>query len=116
MKFEIFHFFFPVSSLGENLEMASVIPNPTNQDHEAVENLGEIAAKSGGENLTGEISEPSIESETASDNRENSATNMCLETVQEVSANTVSECKSDIEKKNPVSDQTNNDFDNNGKM
>jgi hypothetical protein len=41
---------------------------------------------------------------------------MCLETVQEVSANTVSECKSDIEKKNPVSDQTNNDFDNNGKM
>ena len=116
MKFEFFHIFFPVSSLGENLEMASVIPNPTNQDHEAVENLGEIAAKSGGENLTGEISEPSIESETASDNRENSATNMCLETVQEVSANTVSECKSDIEKKNPVSDQTNNDFDNNGKM
>ena len=73
--------------------MASVIPNPTNQDHDAVENLGEIAAKSGGENLTGEISEPSIESETASDNRDNSATNMCLETVQEVSEKTGTESK-----------------------
>ena len=93
--------------------MASVIPNPTNQDHEAVENLGEIAAKSGGENLTGEISEASIESETASDN---GATNTCPETVQEVSEKTVSEGKSDIEKKNPVSDQTNNDSDNEGEL
>ena len=91
--------------------MASVIPNPINQD--AVENLGEIAAKSGGENLTGEISEASIESETASDN---GATNTCPETVQEVSEKTVSEGKSDIEKKNPVSDQTNNDFDNAGEL
>ena len=93
--------------------MASVIPNPTNQDHDAVENLGEIAAKSGGENLTGEISETSIESETASDN---GATNRCPETAQELSEKTVSEGKSDIEKKNPVSDQTNNDSDNEGKL
>ena len=89
--------------------MASVIANPTNQDHEAVENLGEIAAKSGGENLTGEISEASIESETASDN---GATNMCPETVEEIER----EAKSDIEKKNLVSDQTNSDFDNEGKL
>ena len=64
--------------------------------------------------MTGEISEPSIENETAYDNWDNSATNTCPKTVQDVSEKTVSEGKSDIEKKNPVSDKTNNDFDNEG--
>merc|ERR1719203_586595 len=94
------------SSPGENLELASVIPNPTNQDHDAVESLGKIAPDCEAKNLTIKISEPSIESETAYDNGDNCPTNTCPEIVQEVSEKTVSEGKSDIEKKNPVSDQT----------
>ena len=105
MKF--FIFFFSASSPGEHVEMTSMIPNPTNQDHDTVKSLGKIATDSGGKNLTGEISEPS--KEIASDNL---ATNMCPETVEE----TEHETKSDIEKKNLVSDQTNNDFDNEGKL
>jgi hypothetical protein len=116
MKYEILHIFFPASSPRENLEMASVIPNPTDQDHDAVENLGEIAADSEGKYLTSKISEPSIESETAYDNGDNCAKNTCPETVQELSEKTVSEAKSDIEKKNLVSYQTNNDFDNEGEL
>ena len=116
MKYEIFHIFFPVSSPGENVEMTSMIPNPSNQDHDAVESLGNIVADSEGKNLTSKISEPSIESETASDNGDNCATNTCPETVQEVSEKTVSERKNDIEKESPVSDKTNNDSDNEGAM
>ena len=93
--------------------MTSIIPNPTNQDHDAFESLGKIAADGDGQSLTSKISGPSIESETASDN---GATNRCPETAQELSEKTVSEGKSDIEKKNPVSDQTNNDSDNEGKL
>ena len=37
---------------------------------------------------------------------------MCPETVEEIER----EAKSDIEKKNLVSDQTNSDFDNEGKL
>ena len=90
------------------------IPNPTNQDHDAVESLGKIAADGEGQSLTSKISEPSIESET--DNGDNCATNTCPKTIQEVSEKTVSEGKSDIEKKYPVSDQTNNDSDNEGEL
>ena len=68
MKYEIFHIFFPASSPRENVEITSMITNPTNQDHDAVGSQGKIAADSGGKNLTGEISEPSIENETAYDN------------------------------------------------
>ena len=47
-----------------------------------------------------------LESETASKNRDNCATNTCHETVSVVSENAASKDKSDIEKKNLVSDQT----------
>ena len=93
--------------------MTSMIPNTTNQ---AVESMDNIVADSEDKNLTGKISEPLVESETASDNEDNCATNTCPETVQEVSEKIVSEGKSDIEKKNPVSDKTNNDFDNEGEL
>ena len=63
--------------------MTSIIPNPTNQDHDAVESLGKIAPDCEAKNLTIKISEPSIESETAYDNGDNCATNTCPETVQE---------------------------------
>ena len=56
MKYEILHIFFPASSPGENLELASVIPNPTNQDHDAVESLGKIAPDCEAKNLTIKIS------------------------------------------------------------
>ena len=90
-----------------------MIPNTTNQDHDVVESMDNIVGDIEGKHLTSIISEPSTESETASDN---GATNRCPETVQEVSEKTVSEGKSDIEKKNPVSDQTNNDSDNEGEL
>ena len=96
--------------------MTSMIPNPTNQDHDTVKSLGEIAADSECQSLTNKVSEPSIENETTSDNGDNCATYTCPEAVQEVSEKTVSEGKSDIEKKNPVSDKTNNDFDNEGEQ
>ena len=47
-----------------------------------------------------------LESETASKNRDNCATNTCHETVSAVSKNAASKDKSDIEKKSLVSDQT----------
>ena len=105
MKYEIFHNFFPASSPRENVEMTCIIPNPTNQD--TVKSLGKIATDRGGKNLTSEISESS--NEIASDN---GATNMCPETVEEIER----EAKSDIEKKNLVFCQTNNDFDNEGEL
>ena len=45
-------FLFPVSNPGENIEMGPLNPNATNQDqdHTAVQNLGETAAENGGEN------------------------------------------------------------------
>ena len=45
-------FLFPVSNPGENIEMRSLNPNATNQDqdHDAVQNLGETAAVNGEEN------------------------------------------------------------------
>ena len=58
MKYEILHIFFPASSPGENLEMASVIPNPTNQDHDIVESLGNTVADSEGKILASKISDP----------------------------------------------------------
>ena len=90
-----------------------MIPNTTNQDHDAVKSMDNIVADSDDKNLTVKISELLVKSETASDN---GATNRCPETAQELSEKTVSEGKSDIEKKNPVSDQTNNDSDNEGKL
>ena len=41
---------------GENIEMRPLNPNTTNQnqDHEAVQNLGETAAENGGENAESE--------------------------------------------------------------
>ena len=65
-----FSYFFPASSPGENVEM---IPNTTNQDHDAVESMDNIVADNEGKNLTSKISEPSIESETDSNNRDNCA-------------------------------------------
>ena len=114
MKF--FIFFFPALSPGEHIEMTPMIPNTTNQDHDAVKSMDNIVADSDDKNLTVKISEPLVKSETASDNEENCATNTCPETIQEVSEKTLSEGKSDIEKKNPVSDQANNDSDNEGEL
>ena len=108
MKF--FIFFFPASSPGENVEM---MPTTTNQVHDVVESMDNIVADNEGKNLTSKISEPSIESETST---ENCATNTCPKTIQEVSEKIVTEGKSDIEKKDHVSDQTNNDYDNEGKL
>ena len=105
------YIFFSVSRPGEDIEMEAMSPNTTNQDHDAVKSMDNIVADSDDKNLTVKISEPLVKSETASDNEDNCATNTCPETVQEVSEKTVSEGKSDIEKKNPVSDQTNNDSD-----
>ena len=80
MKF--FIFFFPASSPGEHIEMTPMIPNTTNQDHDAVKSMDNIVADSDDKNLTVKISEPLVKSETASDNEDNCATNMCAETIQ----------------------------------
>ena len=116
MKHEIFHIFFPASSPGEHIEMTPMIPNTTNQDHDAVKSMDNIVADSDDKNLTVKISEPLVKSETASDNEDNCATNTCPETIQEVSEKIVTEGISDIEKKTSVSHQTNNDSDNAGEL
>ena len=72
--------FFSVSRPGEIIELAPMSPNTThqNQNFDDVQELSEI-----GENLTGNISEPLKESETALDgDQDNCDANTFLETVQ----------------------------------
>ena len=52
MKYYISFIFFAVPSPVENLEVTTMIPNTNPQDHDAAQNLGEIAAESEGENST----------------------------------------------------------------
>ena len=81
---------FPASRPDDNIELAPMSPNTThqNQNLDDVQELPEI-----GENLTGKISEPLIESETAlhKGDQDNCDSNTCFKTVQVHSENAESE-------------------------
>ena len=81
---------FSVSRPGEDIEMAPMGPNTThqNQNLDDIQELPEI-----GEILTGKISEPLIESDTALHKgaQDNCEGNTCFETVQVHSENAESE-------------------------
>ena len=82
--------FFLASRPDDNIELAPMSPNTThqNQNLDDVQELPEI-----GENLTGKISEPLIESETAlhKGDQDNCDSNTCFETVQVHSENAESD-------------------------
>jgi hypothetical protein len=82
--------FFSVSRPDDIIELAPMSPNTThqNQNLDDVQELPEI-----GENLTGKISEPLIESETAlyKGDQDNCDANTFIETVQVHSENSESE-------------------------
>ena len=82
--------FFPASRPDDNIELAPMSPNTThqNQNLDDVQELPEI-----GENLTGKIFEPLIESETAlhKGDQDNCDSNTCFGTVQVHSENAESE-------------------------
>ena len=76
MSLNELHFFFSVSRPGEDIEMEPMSPKTTNQDHDIVQNLDEIVAKNGFENIEMAIMKPNPNDQSQEQKQENKGENI----------------------------------------